>query len=139
MVRVAVFGANGRMGAEVCRAVEAADDLELVAAVDAGDPRDEVEAKAQVVVDFSVAAASRVAVPWLAMHGIHAVVGTTGFTDDDLAAFRTAFSGSNCLVASNFAISAVLMMRFAELAAPQNPDSVVPRALATRIRAGRRS
>ena len=53
MVRVAVFGANGRMGAEVCRAVEAADDLELVAAVDAGDPRDEVEAKAQVVVDFT--------------------------------------------------------------------------------------
>ena len=119
------------MGAAVCDSVAADPELELVAAVDpkaVGQPRGNVEvhgelraladAQAQVVVDFSVAAASRVAVPWLAMHGIHAVVGTTGFTDDDLAAFRTAFSGSNCLVASNFAISAVLMMRFAELAAP---------------------
>jgi hypothetical protein len=52
------------------------------------------------------------------MHGMHAVVGTTGFTDADLEAFRTEFSGSNCLIAANFAISAVLMMRFAELAAP---------------------
>ena len=52
------------------------------------------------------------------MHGMHAVVGTTGFTDADIAAFRIEFTGSNCLIASNFAISAVLMMRFAELAAP---------------------
>ena len=54
------------------------------------------------------------------MHGIHAVVGTTGLTDDDLATFRTEFAGDgpNCVVAANFAISAVLMMRFAELAAP---------------------
>ena len=70
------------------------------------------------MVDFTVAAAARVTLPWLAMHGIHAVVGTTGFTDDDLATFRSEFSGSNCLIAANFAISAVLMMRFAELAAP---------------------
>jgi 4-hydroxy-tetrahydrodipicolinate reductase len=53
-----------------------------------------------------------------AQHGIHAVVGTTGFTDSDIDAFRAAFTSSNCIVASNFAISAVLMMRFAELAAP---------------------
>ena len=55
------------------------------------------------------------------MHGIHAVVGTTGFTDDDLALFETTFGaadGPNCLIAPNFAISAVLMMRFAEMAAP---------------------
>ena len=52
------------------------------------------------------------------MHGVHAVVGTTGFTDADIDGFRSEFSGSNCLIASNFAISAVLMMRFAELAAP---------------------
>jgi 4-hydroxy-tetrahydrodipicolinate reductase len=59
-----------------------------------------------------------VTLPWLAMHGVNAVVGTTGFSDDDIARFREEFSGSNCIIASNFAISAVLMMRFAELAAP---------------------
>lgn len=105
--------------------------MELVAAVDphaVGQVRNGVEihgelraladAQAHVVVDFTVAAASRTTVPWLALHGIHAVVGTTGLDDDDLNAFRTVFSGSNCIVASNYAISAVLMMRFAELAAP---------------------
>jgi len=130
-IRVGVVGAGGRMGTAVCEAVAAADGLELVAAVDphsvgvgrsgvavAAELRALVEANCDVVVDFTVAAAARVTLPFLAMHGIHAVVGTTGFTDEDLAAFRTEFSGSNCLIASNFAISAVLMMRFAELAAP---------------------
>lgn len=119
------------MGAMVCEAVAADDTLELVAAVGrravgeqrggvavSGELRALADAQAQVVVDFTVAAAACVTLPWLAMHGIHAVVGTTGFSDDDLANFRTEFSGSNCLIASNFAISAVLMMRFAELAAP---------------------
>ena len=119
------------MGTSVCQAVSADPALELVAAVDPhavgqacdgveihGELRALVDAHADVVVDFTVAAASRTTVPWLALHGIHAVVGTTGLNDDDLAAFRTAFSGSNCIVASNFALSAVLMMRFAELAAP---------------------
>src|SRR6185295_1634336 len=76
------------------------------------------DAGCEVVVDFTVADAARVTLPWLAMHGVHAVVGTTGFNDDDIANFREEFSGSNCIIASNFAISAVLMMRFAELAAP---------------------
>jgi len=49
---------------------------------------------------------------------VHAVVGTTGFSDDDLANFRSAFQSSNCLIAANFAISAVLMMKFAEMASP---------------------
>lgn len=119
------------MGSTVCAAVLADNELELVAAVDphaaglsaAGievhpELRALADADCHVVVDFTVAAAARATVPWLAMHGMHAVVGTTGFNDEDLAAFRTAFSGSNCLIASNFAISAVLMMRFAELAAP---------------------
>ena len=121
------------MGATVCAAVAADPALELVAAVDpqaagsvvegieiAGEPRVFAAAGAEVVVDFTVAAAARTTVPWLAMHGIHAVVGTTGLTDDDLAVFRAEFGsgGPNCLVAANFAISAVLMMRFAELAAP---------------------
>ena len=131
VIRVGVVGAGGRMGALVCESVAADPALELVAAVDPNavgrvhggvEIRSELralaDAQADVVVDFTVAAVSRTTVPWLAMHGIHAVVGTTGLNDDDLAAFRTAFSGSNCVVASNYAISAVLMIRFAELAAP---------------------
>jgi 4-hydroxy-tetrahydrodipicolinate reductase len=76
------------------------------------------DAGCEVVVDFTVAAAARTTLPWLALHGMHAVVGTTGFTDDDLAAFTKAFTGSNCVIAANFAIGAVLMMKFAEQAAP---------------------
>jgi 4-hydroxy-tetrahydrodipicolinate reductase len=71
-----------------------------------------------VVVDFTVAAAARTTLPWLALHGMHAVVGTTGFSDDDMKSFSHAFTGSNCLIAANFAIGAVLMMKFAEMAAP---------------------
>ncbi len=77
-----------------------------------------VEAGAEVVVDFTIAPAARTTLPFLAANGIHAVVGTTGFDDADLKAFESAFSTSNCLIAANFAIGAVLMMRFAELAAP---------------------
>ena len=119
------------MGTAVCAAVAADPALSLVAAVDphaagdvregvtiAGEPRALVDAGCQVAVDFTVAAAARTTLPFLAMHGIHAVVGTTGFNADDLELFRSEFSGSNCLIASNFAISAVLMMRFAELASP---------------------
>jgi 4-hydroxy-tetrahydrodipicolinate reductase len=121
------------MGATVCAAVAGEPELELVAAVDphaagdtvegvtiAAEPRAFADTGAEVVVDFTVAAAARRTVPWLAMHGIHAVVGTTGLTDDDLALFRDEFcaDGPHCIVAANFSISAVLMMRFAELAAP---------------------
>jgi 4-hydroxy-tetrahydrodipicolinate reductase len=131
MIRVGVVGAAGRMGQTVCNAIAADPELQLVAAVDplnsgstvhdvviAPELRALADASAQVVVDFTVAEAARVTLPWLAMHDMHAVVGTTGFTDADLAAFRTAFSSSNCLIAANFAIGAVLMMRFAEIAAP---------------------
>ncbi len=119
------------MGATVCDAVAADDELELVAAVDrvgaggtthgltiAADVTAALDASADVVVDFTTAEAARQNLPTLAAAGIHAVVGTTGFTDDDLATFGAAFSTSNCLIAANFAIGAVLMMRFAELAAP---------------------
>lgn len=121
------------MGASVCNAVYADPGLELVAAVDrptsgaaihgvqiSTELRAFAEAECDVVVDFTVADAARVSLPWMAMHGIHAVVGTTGLTDDDLAALRSAFGDgpAHCLLAPNFAISAVLMMRFAELAAP---------------------
>ncbi|NIR40463.1 MAG: 4-hydroxy-tetrahydrodipicolinate reductase [Actinobacteria bacterium] len=119
MTRVGVVGADGRMGQEVCRAVEAASDLELVSRVDVDDPIEwVVDAGSEVVVDFTVADAARATLPFLAGQGIHAVVGTTGFDDADLERFRAAFTGSNCLIAPNFAVGAVLMMHFAALAAP---------------------
>jgi len=130
-IRVGVIGAAGRMGATVCSAVVADKNLELVAAVDtasagsvvhgitvSSELRALADAKVDVAVDFTVAAASRINLPWLAMHDIHAVVGTTGFTDRDFEDFIKVFSSSNCIVAPNFAIGAVLMMRFAEIAAP---------------------
>lgn len=119
MIRVGVVGAAGRMGQEVCRALEADGETELVAAVDQGDDLNQlVAAGAEVVVDFTVVEAARETLPFLASHGLHAVVGTTGFDADDLDQFRAAFSSSNALIAPNFAIGAVLMIRMAELAAP---------------------
>lgn len=119
------------MGATVCDAVAADPQLELVAAVDpghvgeptngvtiSGDLKALADAGCSVVVDFTVAAAARTTLPWLALHGMHAVVGTTGFSDADLVEFRGAFTSTNCLIAANFAIGAVLMMKFAEQAAP---------------------
>lgn len=133
-LRIGVNGAAGRMGATVCAAAALDPALELVAAVDAdgagavlegitvvADREEFLDRGCEVVVDFTVAEVARELVPWLASHGIHAVVGTSGITDGDLASFRAMFGESgpaNCLVAPNFAISAVLMMRFAELAAP---------------------
>ena len=131
MIRVGVIGAAGRMGATVCNAVVADPGLELVAVVDSGAPgstthgltisgelRALADAQVDVAIDFTVAEASRVNLPWLAMHSIHAVVGTTGFSQDDLDNFKKSFTNSNCLIAANFAIGAVLMMRFAEMASP---------------------
>src|SRR3954470_6321620 len=126
MVRVGVCGAGGRMGQTVCRAVAAADDLELVAAVDpehageraehggyaiASDLSAFEEAGAQVVVDFTVIGAARKQVPWYAEHGIHAVVGTTGFSESDIAEYERLFaeSAANAVIAPNFTIGAVLM------------------------------
>ena len=130
-IKVGVVGAGGRMGRTVAAAVDTDPALDLVATVDPHAAGAELfgttvaasldalaEAGAEVVVDFTVAPAARDTLPWLAAHGMHAVVGTTGFSDDDLEAFRSAFTTSSCLIASNFSISAVLMMRFAELAAP---------------------
>lgn len=77
-----------------------------------------MHAGVEVVVDFTRLDAARENMAWLAKHGIHAVVGTTGFTDDDYRSAEAAFTSSNCIIAPNFAIGAVLMMRFAELAAP---------------------
>jgi len=127
------------MGSTVCQAVANDPDLELVAAVDilhegldvrsvtgadvngvlvSADPSALSEAGAEVAIDFTVVDAARANAAWCAAHGVHAIIGTTGFTDADLDALGSQFHSSNCLVAPNFAIGAVLMMRFAELAAP---------------------
>lgn len=118
-MKVAVFGARGRMGAEVCRAVNAAEDLELVAAIDAGEDRGVVE-QAEVVVDFTVPAVVMDNIAWCVDRGINVVVGTTGFTPERLDAVRELLGPdpkSSVLIAPNFSIGAVLMMRFAEQAA----------------------
>ena len=140
MIRVGVFGAGGRMGATVCAAVVGDPELELVAAVDPyhadidlqqlGVPDSGVrvsrhadaiaDAGAEVAVDFTVIDAARGNLDWCADHGVHAVVGTTGFTPADVERLsaRFATSDANAVIAPNFAIGAILMMRFAELAAP---------------------
>src|SRR3954471_17119465 len=140
MIRVGVFGAGGRMGSTVCRAVIDAPGMELVAAVDplhAGIDLGQLgvhgtnvhisakaaalrEAEVQVGVDFTVVDAARENLAWCADNGVHAVVGTSGFTESELGELAERFraSDANAVIAPNFAIGAVLMMRFAEQAAP---------------------
>jgi len=119
MIKVAVFGAGGRMGGEVCRAVEADPELELVARVDAGDDR-EPAAGADVVVDFTHPGAVLDNLRWCLDRGLHVVVGTSGFTAERLEQVRAMLGPdprSGVLVAANFSIGAVLMMSFARQAA----------------------
>ncbi len=118
MISVGVFGAHGRMGGQVCQAVGNADDLELVAQVDSGDERD-AAAGADVVVDFTRPDQVMDNLSWCLQRGIHAVVGTTGFTAERLDTLRTQLAGTpiGVIVAPNFSISAVLMMHFARQAA----------------------
>jgi 4-hydroxy-tetrahydrodipicolinate reductase len=120
-MRVGVLGARGKVGAEVCRAVEAADDLQLVAAVDAGDPVDELVGRgAEAVVDFTHPDAVMANLEFCIDHGIHAVVGTTGFDDarlDQLRTWLSASPGTGVLVAPNFSVVAVPVTRFAAEAA----------------------
>ncbi|MGO1167175.1 MAG: 4-hydroxy-tetrahydrodipicolinate reductase, partial [Janibacter sp.] len=117
--KVAVIGAAGRMGATACEAVEGADDLELVARFDEGDDLGDLGG-AQVAIDFTVLAASERNVRHCVERGVHAVVGTSGWTDDKAAELRTeveSVGGVGVLIAPNFAIGAVLMMQFAKQAA----------------------
>jgi 4-hydroxy-tetrahydrodipicolinate reductase len=120
-VRVGVLGARGRMGSEVCRAVDAADDLDLVAMVDAGDWLFTVaDAGAQVVVDFTAPDVVMDNIRWCIDECIHCVVGTTGFDADRLATVRgwvEETPGVGVVIAPNFALGAVLTMRFAAMAA----------------------
>ena len=140
-LRVGVFGAGGRMGATVCRAVSADPDLDLVAAVDpsyagldlrqvagvdaagtmvAPDPSELSRAGAEVAVDFTQLDSALGNARWCAGAGVHAVIGTSGFGPgplEELAGIFPEGGGAHCLVAANFAIGAVLAMRLSELAA----------------------
>lgn len=117
-----MLGALGKVGREVCRAVEESDDLELVARVDAGDSLEVlVDSGAQAVVDFTHPDVVMDNLRFCVEHGIHAVVGTTGFDDERLDTLRGWLADApqvGVLVAPNFSIGAVLMMRFAAQAAP---------------------
>ncbi|MBB1254329.1 4-hydroxy-tetrahydrodipicolinate reductase [Streptomyces alkaliterrae] len=120
-LRVAVIGAKGRMGSEAVKAVDAADDLELVAALGRGDRLEAVtEAGAQVAVDLTHPDAVMDNLDFCVRNGVHGVVGTTGWTDERLATLRGWLAESpstGVLIAPNFGIGAVLTMRFAQQAA----------------------
>ena len=121
-MRVGVLGARGKVGTEVCRAVEQAPDTELVAALDAGDDVGDLVAQgAEAVVDFTHPDVVMDNLRFCIEHGIHAVVGTTGFDDARLDQLRDWLGDSprsGVLIAPNFSIGAILMMRFAVQAAP---------------------
>jgi 4-hydroxy-tetrahydrodipicolinate reductase len=119
-IRVGVIGAHGRMGAEVCRAGKDDPELTVVAEVGRTDPLEVlVEERTEVAVDFTTPDSVKANVMFLIEHGIDAVVGTSGLTDEDIAEFADASCRrSSVLVAPNFALGAVLMMRFAAEAAP---------------------
>jgi 4-hydroxy-tetrahydrodipicolinate reductase len=121
MIRVGVLGARGRMGSEVVRAVEAAKDMEVVAAIDADDPLSAlVDAGAEVVVDFTHPDVVMGNLSFCIDAGIHCVVGTSGFDQsrlDAVAALLVNKPQVGVLIAPNFGIGAVLLMRFSEIAA----------------------
>jgi 4-hydroxy-tetrahydrodipicolinate reductase len=139
VIRVGVLGARGRMGRTVCAAVTSDPDCELVAAVDTetGESISGIEvtdspgalliAGADVAVDFTHPAAVMGNIRWCLTQGIHVVVGTTGITPTDLEEVGSlADAGTaNIVVAPNFAIGAVLALRFAEQAAAWFPDAEV--------------
>ncbi|KHE74402.1 4-hydroxy-tetrahydrodipicolinate reductase [Kocuria marina] len=120
-IKVAVLGRNGRMGSEAVKAITDASDMELVAALGRGDDLQElVSSGAQVVVDLTVPSATRENVRFAVEHGIHAVVGTTGWDDAALAELESWLadaSDTGVLIAPNFAVGAVLAMKFSEMAA----------------------
>jgi 4-hydroxy-tetrahydrodipicolinate reductase len=141
VLRIGVVGAAGRMGRTVCSAVQGADDMELVCAVDtaaAGQDLTELlegptpdlavsggldalaAATVDVVVDFAHAEGIGERLDWYAGHGVHAVVGTSGIPPSEIERARKLFedSAANAIMAPNFAIGAALLVRFCELAAP---------------------
>ncbi|WP_396122518.1 4-hydroxy-tetrahydrodipicolinate reductase [Dermabacter sp. p3-SID358] len=124
-IRVGVIGSAGRMGSEVVRALEAASDLDFVRGITAEDSLEQLldddgAPLVDVAVDFTLPSVTKANVLWLIEHGIHAVVGATGWDDAALADVRAALSDTpeiGVLIAPNFAIGAVLAMSFARTAA----------------------
>ncbi|MBG0739299.1 4-hydroxy-tetrahydrodipicolinate reductase [Paeniglutamicibacter antarcticus] len=120
-VRVAVLGARGQMGQEAVKAVAAAPDLELVASLGRSDALETLlTADAQIVIDLTVPDSTETNVRFAVEHGIHAVVGTTGWTDEKLQALRSLLAEhpkTGVLIAPNFAVGSVLAGRFAATAA----------------------
>lgn len=128
-IRVGVLGARGRMGTEVCRTVDAAEDMELVAMIDDGDWLfNASDAAAQVIVDFTRPDVVMDNLHWCIDQGISVVVGTSGFTPERLARVRGWLEhkpGVGVVIAPNFALSAVLMMEFAQRAARFFPSAEI--------------
>ncbi|MET8579206.1 4-hydroxy-tetrahydrodipicolinate reductase [Streptomyces sp. NPDC005012] len=121
-LRVAVLGAKGRIGSEAVKAVEAAEDMELVAALGRHDSLDALtSAGAQAVVELTTPDSVMTNLEYCVAQGIHAVVGTTGWNDERLATlggWLEASPATGVLIAPNFSIGAVLTMKFAQIAAP---------------------
>jgi 4-hydroxy-tetrahydrodipicolinate reductase len=147
MTRVAVLGAKGRMGSTSVQAIDGADGLEVVAQVDLDDDLSAVtDAGAEVALDFTQPDVALDHVRWCVEHGVHVVVGTSGFDDARIAEVRELLGDEpqvGVLIVPNFSIGAVLMMRFAATAAPyfesvevvemHHPDKVdAPSGTATR-------
>ena len=120
-MRVGVLGAKGKVGATMVAAVEAAEDLTFTAGVDAGDPLSLfTDSETEVVIDFTHPDVVMDNLKFLIDNGIHAVVGTTGFTDERVSQVQAWLEESRTtavLIAPNFAIGAVLSMQFAKQAA----------------------
>lgn len=124
-IRVGVIGSAGRMGSEVVRALEAASDLDFVRGITAEDSLEQLldddgAPLVDVAVDFTLPSVTKANVLWLIEHGIHAVVGATGWDEAALADVRVALDTTpetGVLIAPNFAIGAVLAMSFARTAA----------------------
>lgn len=121
-MRVGVLGAKGKVGSAMVAGVRAADDLTLSAEVDADDPMSLLtKTSTEVVIDFTHPDVVMANLEFLIANGIHAVVGTTGFTAERLQQVEEWLTGSpatSVLIAPNFAIGAVLSMHFAKQAAP---------------------
>ena len=129
VIKVGVLGARGKVGTAICEAVRAAEDMELVAEIDKDGALEALtQSGAQVVVDFTHPDVVMGNLEFCVANGIHAVVGTTGFTDERLDTLRgwlASSPGTGVLVAPNFAIGAILMMRFAVQAARYFPSAEI--------------
>ena len=125
-IKVGVLGASGKVGTVISEAISDDTDLDLCACIDRKNSNQHYSSlenaiensKLDVVVDFTEASSTEKNLKVLAENGIHAVVGTSGISSKIVKSLEKIFTDSNCLIAPNFAISAVIMMRFAEIAAP---------------------